>query len=302
MTDGGDGDGDGPPGSGGDAEGPQRDAAGDPTGGVGDAESFFDDYAPLYDVVYADHEFDDVEFYVDRATAADGPVLDVACGTGRVYLELLRAGVDADGFDVSRGMLGELERKAANAGLDPTVWQADMTEFDPPREYALAIVPFRSFLHNLTVDDQVAALERFREALAPDGELVLNVFPPDFDRICGEYGETQAAHVVVGDRAFRRETVTEFVDEVNGVVSYQWVVTPAGPDADVDPEAVHDDVDLADEVPGLLVDEFELCLIGRQQFDLLFRVAGYDEWSVYGGFDLEPFEDTGQEMVWIARP
>lgn len=291
MTGGGDGD-----------EARERHATDDPQRGVGDAESFFDDYAPLYDVVYADHEFDDVGFYVDRARAADGPVLDVACGTGRVYLELLRAGVDADGFDLSRGMLDELERKADDEGLEPTVWQADMTAVDPPREYALVIVPFRSFLHNLTVDDQVAALERFREALAPGGELVLNVFPPDFDRICGEYGETQAAHVAVEDRAFRRETVTEFVDQVDQVVAYQWVVTPAGPEADVDPEAVHDDVNLAEEVPGLLVDEFELCLIGRQQFDLLFRVAGYDEWSVYGGFDLEPFEDTGQEMVWVARP
>jgi len=269
---------------------------------VGDAESFFDEYAPLYDVVYADHEFDDVEFYVDRATAADGPVLDVGCGTGRVYLELLRAGVDADGVDVSRGMLDELERKAAAADLDPSVWRADMTELDPPREYALVIVPFRSFLHNCTVDDQVAALQRFHEALAPDGELVFNVFPPDFERICGEYGEPQAAHVAVGDRVFRRETVTEFVDEVNQIVSYQWVVTPAGPDADVDPDAVHDDVSLPPEVPGLLVDEFELCLIGRQQFELLFRVAGYEEWSVYGGFDLEPFADTSQEMVWVARP
>jgi SAM-dependent methyltransferase len=270
--------------------------------GVGDAESFFDEYAPLYDVVYADHEFDDVEFYVDRATAADGPVLDVACGTGRVYLELLRAGVDADGVDLSRGMLDELERKAAEADLDPTVWQADMTELDPPREYALVIVPFRSFLHNCTVDDQVAALERFREALAPGGELVFNVFPPDFDRICGEYGEPQAAHVAVGDRVFHRETVTEFVDEVNQIVSYQWVVTPAGPEADVDPDAVREDVSLPAEMPGLLVDEFELCLIGKQQFELLFRVAGYEEWSVYGNFDLEPFTDTSQEMVWVARP
>lgn len=265
-----------------------------------DAERFFDDYAELYDVIYADHEFDDVAFYVDRARAADGPVLDVACGTGRVYLELLRAGVDADGFDLSRGMLDELERKADEAGLDPDVWKADMTDFEAPREYALVIVPFRSFLHNLTVDDQIAALERFRAALAPGGELVLNVFPPDFDEICGEYGDPRESHVVVDGMAFREERTSEFADAVEQVVNYQWLFHPVGPADDVGTDRELD-VDLPEEVPSLLVNDFKLSLIGKQQFELLFRTAGYDEWTVYGGFDLEPFESTDQEMVWVAR-
>ncbi|MFB6296245.1 MAG: class I SAM-dependent methyltransferase [Halobacteriales archaeon] len=269
--------------------------------GADGAERFFDDFAGVYDLVYADHDFDDVGFYVDRARAAEGPVLEAACGTGRVYLELLRAGVDADGFDVSRGMLDELERKAERAGLDPSVRRADMTTFDPRREYALVIVPFRSFLHNLTVADQVAALERFEAALAPDGELVFNVFPPDFGEICNEYDESRESYVSVDGVTFREERVSRFADEVEQVVSFQWLFQRVAPGEDVDADRELD-VDLPGAVPSLLVNEFRLSLISKQAFEALFRAAGYDEWAVYGGFDLEPFESTDQEMVWIASP
>lgn len=269
----------------------------DPSG----AERFFDDYAVLYDAIYADHEFEDVAFYVERARACDGPVLDVACGTGRVYLELLREGVDADGFDVSTGMLEELRRKAEESGLEPSVWRADMTDFDAPREYALAIVPFRSFLHNLTVEDQLAALERIKAALEPDGELILNAFPPDFEEICGEFGDPTASLVEVDGTTYRTERLTEFADEVEQVVTYQWTFHPVEEPADAEATKVLD-VDASRSVPELLVNEFHLSLISKQAFELLFRAAGFEAWSVYGGFELDPLESTNQEMVWIASP
>jgi SAM-dependent methyltransferase len=53
----------------------------------------------LYDVTYGWWR-DDIPFYVAQARAAGGPVLEVACGTGRVHLPLLQAGADADGFDL----------------------------------------------------------------------------------------------------------------------------------------------------------------------------------------------------------
>jgi cyclopropane fatty-acyl-phospholipid synthase-like methyltransferase len=60
----------------------------------------------------------------------DGSVLEVGCGTGRIYLDLLRAGVDADGIDLSAAMLEEPRRKAAEAGLEPNVGRADTTTFE----------------------------------------------------------------------------------------------------------------------------------------------------------------------------
>lgn len=83
-------------------------------------------------------------------------MLEFGCGTGRVYLELRSADVDAYGLDVSGAMLDEPERKAAERGLTPRVRQADVTSFEPERDYALVVVPFRTFLHNTTLEDQQA--------------------------------------------------------------------------------------------------------------------------------------------------
>ena len=153
------------------------------------SKDFFDTWADIYDSDCEEQELNDLEFYVDLACQVDGPVLEVGCGTGRIYLELLKAGVDAYGFDISKEMLSVLDQNAAEADLTPRVRQADMTEFAPKREYALIIVPFRTFLHNITTADRKAALRNFQQALRPNGKIALDFFVPSFEAICENYGE-----------------------------------------------------------------------------------------------------------------
>ena len=81
-------------------------------------------------------------------------MLELACGTERVYLELLAAGVDADGFDRAVTTLRELRRSAADRGLDPSVWRADITVFAVDRAYDPAICPFNAFQHLLTIEER----------------------------------------------------------------------------------------------------------------------------------------------------
>ena len=58
-----------------------------------------------------------IDFYVGLAREARGPVLDIACGTGRILLPCALAGADIDGLDLYEGMLGTLRKKAAALGL-----------------------------------------------------------------------------------------------------------------------------------------------------------------------------------------
>jgi cyclopropane fatty-acyl-phospholipid synthase-like methyltransferase len=85
--------------------------------------------AAFTDAQYRAAEMPDSDYYREQATAADGPVLELGCGTGRVYLAMLRAGVDADGIDLSAASLSALRENAAEEGLEPTVWQGNMTQF-----------------------------------------------------------------------------------------------------------------------------------------------------------------------------
>lgn len=245
------------------------------------AKGFFDTWADVYDADYETQEIGDVEFYTDLAREANGPVLEVGCGTGRIYLELLRAGVDAYGFDISEEMLAVLEHNAAEAGLPAQVRRADMTSFTPEREYALVIVPFRTFLHNITVEDRQAALYNFHRALRPDGRLALNMFVPRFDVICESYGHPNTRTVTQEDEEYLLTDVTEIEDEVEQIVKAERTLEQ---DGEVMREAT-----------------FRLALVSKPEFELLLETTGWSDWTVYGGFDRRPLINGAREMVWIAE-
>lgn len=247
-----------------------------------EVEDYFDDTAAFYDAVYGESIGGDREFYRDLASDANGPVLEVGCGTGRIYLELRRAGVDADGIDISSGMLDVLRSKAAKEGLEPTVWEADVTMFEADREYALVIVPFRAFLHLTELDDQLEALEQIHDALAPDGRLVLNAFVPSFEVISDQYGTWEERTLEVDGASYTYRTKNEIVDEVAQLARIRAVVL----DGDGD---------------RLFKTDTPLALVSRREFDLLFRHSPFASWRVFGDFDREPLEDTSQEMVWVAE-
>src|SRR5688500_6583688 len=106
-------------------------------------------YQPhLYDLVTPPSLAGDVEWYVHKAKAADGPVLELGAGTGRVTLALARAGVAVHSLDAHDGMLEMLRRKLADLAADVqrrvTIVDADMRTFELPERFGLVIAPFRA--------------------------------------------------------------------------------------------------------------------------------------------------------------
>ena len=126
----------------------------------------FDDGA-LYDIFFERLDLG-LDFHLGLAQAAGGPVLDVACGTGRIMLPCLKAGGDVQGLDLFPGMLTRLRQKASALGFEPKLHHANMAAFRLPRRYALVMIPFNAFVHNLTSDDQLATLQSCRHHLEPD--------------------------------------------------------------------------------------------------------------------------------------
>ena len=83
----------------------------------------FDDVAENYDlyldVMYsnADAHAGFQEFYLDFAREyGDGGVIDIACGTGAVLLNLAEHGIYADGTDLSEAMCRVAGEKAKAKG------------------------------------------------------------------------------------------------------------------------------------------------------------------------------------------
>lgn len=123
--------------------------------------------------------FDDVGWYRTLCLAHDGPVLELGCGTGRILLELLAAGVDACGADRSLPMLQRLRRDAAARGLAmPRLLQMDLRATALRGRYGVILLPY-SLITYLVDGEQAARLLRELAALlAEDGRLVLDAFVP----------------------------------------------------------------------------------------------------------------------------
>src|SRR4051794_20889568 len=78
--------------------------------------------------------------YFRRHVERGQPALDVACGTGRLLVPFLKAGLDVDGCDVSPDMIALCREKAELAGVSATVFVQPMSELDPPRRYRTIFV------------------------------------------------------------------------------------------------------------------------------------------------------------------
>ena len=111
--------------------------------------------------------------YFQRFVERGQPALDVACGTGRLLLPFLRAGLDVDGCDVSSDMIALCREAAEREGLSPTLFVQAMHELDPPRKYKTVFVCGGYGLGSTRQQD-LQALSRLHDALEPGGTLVLD--------------------------------------------------------------------------------------------------------------------------------
>jgi len=149
----------------------------------------YDRIARLYDP-WSASVTEDVEFYVEEAVASGGPVVELACGTGRIAVPVAKAGVPVIGVDGSAAML-EVAREYAEAeGVSGLVdlHVGDVREPPVEERVSLVLIPFRSLLHMTTEADRERALAAALELLVPGGRLVFDVFAPAKEDIEATHG------------------------------------------------------------------------------------------------------------------
>ena len=220
-------------------------------------------YADRYDE-WSAHMTADVPFYVELARAADGPLVELAIGNGRVAIPVaLATGQRVTGIDSSPAMLRQARARAAAAGVDLDLRQADMRDLALDEPAGLIYCPFRALLHLPTWADRRRAFERVAASLQPHGRFAWNALAFDHKiavRLEGQHQQEPVPHTVrysVGDN--RIDLVRD-----DGAHSSLWWAT-------------------------------------KNEWLGLIDVAGLEVAALYGGFAGEPFTGDSEEYVFVAR-
>ena len=162
----------------------------------------YDEIAAFYDP-WSRSVTEDVGFYVDRAVASGGPVIELAVGTGRIAVPIARAGISVIGVDSSTGMLQVARAAAEKAGVSDRVdlREGDLREPPVSERVPLVLCPFRSLLHMQTEDEKLRALRAATALLEPDGRFVFDVFSPSREDIQETHGRWLEREPGIWERA-----------------------------------------------------------------------------------------------------
>jgi SAM-dependent methyltransferase len=235
--------------------------------------SAYDPFADIYDE-WARAMTEDVPFYVDLAREADGPIVELGVGTGRVAIPVAREiGGTILGIDSSAAMLDLGRRAADEAGVDLDLREGDMTELSLDQPAALIYCPFRALLHLRTWEDRRRTFERVAASLRPGGRFAWNAFVFNPHIAAGNDG--------VAKQHSRGSKIWEYVEHAPGDNRVDVTAYVGSPGAD--PRKV------------------SLWWLNRSEWEGLIDVSGLETENLYGWFDRRPFDDTSPEFVWVAR-
>jgi len=228
---------------------------------------------------------EEIAWYKRFALQTGGPVLELACGTGRLLVALAKAGYEIEGIDLSTAMLGMTKERISQ--LPPRVQRwiqlhlADMSDFQLKREFGLCFIADNSFQELKLPEQRIGCLKSVYNHLRSDGKFLVTVRRFDPKRYVNERRDTPWSepipHPVTGNLVTRRIKLRLDEDRrwVYGVMLYKTEKMDGKEDVEECPI----------EFPVMLVDDYIA----------LFSTAGFST-TCFGGYE-ERRANEGDEYL-----
>ncbi len=242
------------------------------------------------------HGGEDIPYFQAVIEKYGQPALDVGCGTGRLLLPYLRAGLGVDGSDISGDMLEGCRELAAVEGLSPQLYQQALHELDLPRRYKTIFIN-GVFGQGGIREHDLEALRRFYAHLEPGGVLAL------------EGGLSYDLHVMqYADPEKRRELPEEewvpmgMEGAADGSVYKLYLRTiDFNPLEQTKTIQIRTEVLRDDEPVGEDVQTMVTCMYFRHELQMMLEQVGFRDIVLQGDFtEAEVTPDHGV-LVFLAR-
>lgn len=206
----------------------------------------------------------DIPYYVDLAQQAEGPLVELAVGNGRVAIPVATAtGRPVIGIDTSPSMLAQAGERARAAGVRLDLRMLDMRELTLSEPAALIYCPANALMHVPVWADRRRVFERVAVSLQPDGRFAWNAFAfshrvaSELDGVHRDRPVPHTAHYRIGDNRVD-------LDLDGGERSSLWWAT-------------------------------------KNEWLALIDVSGLELEALHGGFAGEPFTEDSSVYVFVAR-
>jgi SAM-dependent methyltransferase len=222
----------------------------------------------------------DDDFYLALARRAGGPVLDVACGTGRLTRAIAAAGLPTTGMDIMQPML---DHAAALDVHGAVAWvQGDCHTFALAGRFRLALMTSHAFQFLPTAADQIATLECIHAHLAPNGLFAFETRNPPAD----------------GDRAAAPTPQTHTVQDAHGRWLDVQITSRYDPESQIER---FEKVYTVRETGKRRSYAFSLRYTRLEQLNILLHAHGFVVSSQYGDWDASPVTPISPEIITICR-
>lgn len=245
--------------------------------------------AAFYDLEHAAFA-EDLDLYQNVAQVVGDPILELGCGSGRVLVPLAQLGFRVTGVDQSKPMLERAERavRAAAIGDRVTLVEGAMADAAaaPGGPFGLVLAPLNGLLHLAEPAAQRAALASAHRALDPRGLLVLDLLNPTPEALRSFDGSV----VLEGNWALPEGGRVAKFSSRRLRESEQRIET----------ELWYDVEDAAGNLRRVRT-SYPMRYLHRAEVELLLELAGFAEWEMYGGYDLEPYSDGADRLIVLAE-
>lgn len=247
----------------------------------------YDPVADLYDI-YVPVTFD-IEFFLQETKKISGEVLELMSGTGRVSLPLIQAGVKLTCVDISAALNEILQSKLRHQGLKADVYKMDVRQLAFSKKFAMVIIPFHSFSHITSLDDQKQVLRRIQQHLAPGGTFICTLGNPKVRQkaVDGQY------HLL---RKYP-------IPDIQGTLLL-WVVEnfSASDPQVVEALQLYEQYDRKGTLKSKRLLELHFRLTSKETFEALAEEAGFKVKALYGDYSYAEFNaESSPYMIWMLE-
>jgi SAM-dependent methyltransferase len=247
----------------------------------------------------------DIPFYLEEARRATGlmdsqppaksagrmghPVLELACGTGRLTIPIAQSGVEIVGLDLSPSMLAHARTKAETARTEIEFVEGDCRSFDLGRKFALIFMAFNSMQHLHDYASLSGLFASVHKHLADDGRFVFDVFNPKIEILARSAGERRLEREYQdpdgrGTTAFEYSATYDDSSQVSRIRCYFVRRGANGEEDEVREEGLH------------------LRSFFPQELDLLVRSQGFEVLEKFGNFERKKFGSGDPKQVVVCKP